>query len=76
MKQTTIQIRYDSEQLDALRIFLAQKNLSIEAELAQRCDDLFEKHVPRQVQEYLLNKPAKQSRPHPAKKPAEVHDTD
>jgi hypothetical protein len=65
MKQTTIQLRYDSEQLDALRIFLAQKNLTIEAELERQLDALFEKQVPKQVQEYLLNKPSKQIKAKP-----------
>jgi len=59
MKQTTIQVRYDSEQLEALRIFLAQKNLSIEAELGRQLDALFEKHVPKQVQEFLLSRSPK-----------------
>ncbi len=68
MKQTTIQIRYDSEQLDALRLFMGQKGLVPEADLEGHLDQLFEKHVPRQVQEYLLNKPSDQPQPRPAKK--------
>ena len=71
MKTETIQIRYDSDQLDALRMFMGQKNLTPEAELEGHLDQLFEKHVPRQVQEFLLNKPARQARPRPAKKNAE-----
>ena len=71
MKTETIQIRYDSDQLDALRMFMGQKNLAPEAELEGYLDQLFEKHVPRQVQEFLLNKPARQARPQPAKKTAE-----
>jgi len=67
MKQTTIQIRYDSDQLDALRLFMGQKGLAPEADLEGHLDNLFEKHVPRQVQEFLLNKPAHQPRPRPAK---------
>ena len=71
MKQATIQIRYDSELLEALRHFMGQKGLAPEADLEGHLDQLFEKHVPRQVQEFLLNKPSKQARPRPAKKTAE-----
>ena len=68
MKQTTIQFRYDSDQLDALRLFLQQKGRTLEADLEGYCDQLFEKHVPKQVQEYLLSKPSKPAKSRPAKK--------
>ena len=71
MKNLTVQLPFDGEKLDALRMFMGQKNLAPEAELEGYLDQLFEKHVPRQVQEFLLNKPAKQARPRPAKKTAE-----
>jgi len=59
MKQSTVQVRYDSEQLEALRLFMAQKGLVLEAELQACLDQLFEKHVNRQVKEYLLGKYSK-----------------
>ena len=65
MKQTTIQIRYDSGQLEALRLFLQQKGRVLEADLEGHLDQLFEKHVPRQVQEFLLHKPAQPERAKP-----------
>jgi len=61
MKQSTVQVRYNSEQLEALRLFMAQKCLVLEAELQAYLDQLFEKHVNRQVKEYLLGKYAKKT---------------
>ena len=61
MKQTTVQVRYDSEQLEALRLFMAQKCLVLEAELENYIGQLFEKHVNRQVKEFLLGKYAKKA---------------
>ncbi|MCL1952317.1 MAG: DUF6103 family protein [Oscillospiraceae bacterium] len=62
MKQATIQIRCDSAQADALRYFMGQKGLVLEADLEGHFSQLFEKHVPRQVQEYLQAKPAKKTK--------------
>ena len=56
MKQSTVQIRYDSDLLDALRLFMEQKGLALEAELESHIDQLFDKHVNKHVKEYLLGK--------------------
>jgi hypothetical protein len=72
MKDETIQLKYDSDHLDALRMFLGEKGLTLEGELAAHLDTLLEKHVPRQVVAFLLNRPAKPSkppRPRPKPKP-------
>ena len=56
MKQSTIQIRCDGDQLAALRLFMEQKGLDLEAELEAHIGQLFEKYVNRYVKEYLLSK--------------------
>jgi len=56
MKQSTVQIRYDSDLLDALRLFMEQKGLALEAELKSHIDQLFDKHVNKHVKDYLLSK--------------------
>jgi hypothetical protein len=61
MKQSTVQVRYDSEQLEALRLFMAQKCLVLEAELQDYIGQLFDKHVNRQVKDFLLGKDAKKT---------------
>ena len=57
MKQTAIQIRCDSRQADALRHFMGQKGLVLEADLEGHLSELFVKHVPKNLHEYLLKKP-------------------
>jgi len=61
MKQSTVQVRYDSEQLEALRLFMAQKCLVLEAELQGYIGQLFDKHVNRQVKDFLLGKHEKKT---------------
>ena len=56
MKQSTVQVRYDSDQLDALRHFMGQKGLALEADLEEHVGKLFQKFVPKNLQDYLLNK--------------------
>jgi len=56
MKQSTVQVRYESEQLEALRLFMAQKCLVLEAELENYIGRLFEKYVSPQVKKFLLDK--------------------
>ena len=57
MKQTIIQIRCDSRRADALRFFMGQKGLVLEADLEGHLSQLFEKHVPKNLHDYLLKNP-------------------
>lgn len=56
MKQATVQFSFDEEKLDALKIFIDGKNVNIEAEMVQAMEDLYEKHVPIRVREYISKK--------------------
>ena len=56
MKQVTVQFSFDEEKLDALKIFIAGKNVNIETEMVQAMEDLYAKHVPVRVREYLSKK--------------------
>ena len=70
MKTETIQLRCDTDRSEALRVALELKGSSIEAELSATFDSLFEKHVHKAVQEFLLLKScnaAKPAAPRPAK---------
>ena len=53
MKKSTINITYDEEKLNAVRLFLEQKNLDLDRELERFMEQLFRRHVPKNVQEYL-----------------------
>ena len=48
--------RVDEEKLDALKIFIDGKNVNIEAEMVQAMEELYAKHVPVRVREYISKK--------------------
>ena len=56
MKQATVQFSFDEEKLDALKIFIDGKNVNIEAEMVQAMEELYAKHVPVRVREYISKK--------------------
>lgn len=53
MKTATITISYDEEKLAALRLYLSQKNQTVEEELLTATDNLYTKTVPNNVWEFI-----------------------
>lgn len=53
MKKTTLTLSYDEEKLNALKIYIGQKNTQVEDELFSALDVLYQKHVPSGVREYI-----------------------
>jgi hypothetical protein len=53
MKNTTVQITYPAEKLDAVRQYMGKKDADIDAELGDALAKLYEKYVPRDVREFL-----------------------
>ena len=53
MKQVAIQIPFDDEKLEALKIFLSQKDQTAEAVIGELVDGLYRKTVPLKVREYI-----------------------
>ena len=53
MKKINISITFDEEKLTALKMYLGQKNTTVEKELAKALDVLYGKTVPAGVREYL-----------------------
>lgn len=53
MKKTNITIVYDDEKLSALRIYLAQKQLTVEDELTASLDSLYTRTVPTNVRDFI-----------------------
>lgn len=60
MKKTTLQVKTESEKVEALRIFLSEKDGNVEAELADYVDILYKKYVPATVREYIEKTDAKE----------------
>ena len=52
MKQVSIQIPFDDEKLETLKIFLSQKDQTAEAVIGELVD-LYRKTVPLKVREYI-----------------------
>lgn len=53
MKKANITIAYDAEKLSALKLYLGQKNLSVEAELVAATNTLYIKTVPANVRDFI-----------------------
>lgn len=53
MKKATITVTYDADKLNAVTLYMKQKDLSVEAELAAELELLFQKHVPANVRGFL-----------------------
>ena len=56
MKTTNIQFTYDEEKLDALKVFLEEKNKTLDGELTAMMDWLYERTVPQKVQFFIEKK--------------------
>ena len=53
MKLTTVQVEYDAERLEALRMYLKDNGTTVEKEMALMRDALFRKNVPAQVRTFF-----------------------
>ena len=56
MKTTNIQFIYDEEKLDALKVFLEEKDKTLDGELIAMMDSLYERTVPQKVQFFIEKK--------------------
>ena len=61
MRKVNITVSYESEKLNALRLYLKQKDLSLEAELSKAVDSLYNRVVPQGVREFVEMQAASQS---------------
>ena len=53
MKKATITLSYDEEKLNALKLYLGQKEQSLETELTAAVDSLYLKTVPANVRDFI-----------------------
>ena len=53
MKKINIAIAFDEEKLTALKMYLGQKNMTVEKELEKALDVLYGKTVPAGVREFI-----------------------
>lgn len=53
MKKTTIGVSFDEEKTTATRLYMKQKNMSLEIELAKAMEALYTRNVPAGVREFI-----------------------
>lgn len=64
MKKVGVSIMYDDEKLNAIRLYMSQRDLDFKEELEKSVDSLYAKYVPANVREFIdmksvLTKPSK-----------------
>ncbi|WP_370752958.1 DUF6103 family protein [Ruminococcus sp.] len=64
MKKTSVSIMYDDEKLNAIRLYMSQRDLDFKEEFEKSVDSLYAKYVPSNVREFIdmksvLTKPSK-----------------
>lgn len=57
MKQGKIEIKFDSDKLEAIRYYLNEKGSSMEAEMETVMQDFYERVVPVQVRSFIERRP-------------------
>ena len=60
MKQSVIQIKFDTDKYNALLRYARKKEVSVEAELLDTADRLYRKLVPSDVREFIEERDAVQ----------------
>ena len=69
MKPTTIEFSFDDAKLDAINLFLKDKNATLNDELDRFMDALYRKHVPQAVREFIEKKEAEDAKASPPQRP-------
>ena len=63
MKMTTLTITFSSEKLDALIFHMGKKEASLQEELNDTVQKLYEKYVPQATREYVDDKVSREEEP-------------
>ena len=56
MKKTSVNIMYDDEKLNAIRLYMSQRDLDFKEELEKSVDSLYSKYVPANLREFIDKK--------------------
>ena len=56
MKKSTVTVTFDDEQLQALKMYLSEKKLTVETELEEMLQALYLKSVPLTVRDFITKK--------------------
>lgn len=53
MKKTSVSIMYEDEKLNAVKMYMSQRDLDFKEELEKSVDSLYAKYVPANVREFI-----------------------
>lgn len=65
MKKTSVSILYDDEKLNAIKLYMSQRDLDFKEELEKSMDSLYAKYVPANVREFIDMKGSQTKPPKP-----------
>lgn len=72
MKKTSVSIMYEDEKLNAVKMYMEQRDLDFKEEHEKSVDSLYAKYVPANVREFIDMKGSQVKTPKPKKpKPQE-----
>lgn len=71
MKKTSVSIMYDDEKLNAVKLYMSQRDLDFKEELEKSVDSLYAKYVPANVREFIDMKGSQVKPPKPKKQKIE-----
>ena len=54
MKKTSVSIMYEDEKLNAVKMYMSQRDLDFKEELEKSVDSLYAKYVPANVRELVV----------------------
>ena len=74
MKKTSVSIMYDDEKLNAVKLYMSQRDLDFKEELEKLVDSLYAKYVPANVREFIDMKGLQTKPPKPKKEKTESID--
>lgn len=67
MKKTSVSIMYEDEKLNAVKMYMSQRDLNFKEELEKSVDSLYAKYVPANVREFIDMKDSQVKTPKPKK---------
>ena len=76
MRKITVSVRVEAEKLRAIQFYAGRKDATVEAELENCIEKLYEKYVPGPTREYIENQPAAVRPPRPSRPAPEPEEAD
>ncbi len=70
MKPTTIEFSFDDAKLEAITLFLKEKETTLGEELEHFMESLYKKYVPQAVREFIEKKEAEDAKTAPQQRPS------